>query len=195
MLLLLLKYANNNYPLIIFGFACRKGKGWNNFPLFYHCQAKSWEYTHFPNIRKPEVFKWPTMRACIEFPQTTKLLTFWSVMSADGKQFSVILTLNLCEPEVVCSNVSISLLNCKASPLNLWIGNHFWCKLLNHIHFLRNFLKPRHPGWAQQGSGSCQVEGKGHLAFHLCRSSMTGLPRMGQCSSKLWELCLHSQPQ
>ena len=26
-LLLILKYANNNYPLIIFGFAYRKGKG------------------------------------------------------------------------------------------------------------------------------------------------------------------------
>ena len=59
------------------------------------------------------------------------------------------------------------------------MGNHFWCKLLNHSHFLHNFLKPQHPCWAKQRSGSCQMEDKGHLSFHLCHNSMMWLPRMG----------------
>lgn len=125
-LLLLLRCADGNYLFIISSYTHRKGREWKNCTLFLPLLGQNLRVQASFSCKKgPEVFKWPSVIASIKFPKPLNLFTFWSVMNGDGKQFSIFLTLNLCAPEVACSYVSISLLNCSAPPLNLSIGNCF----------------------------------------------------------------------
>lgn len=98
----------------------------------------------------------------MKFPQPLKLLSFWSVMSGDGKQFSIFLTPNPCIPEIVCSYLSISLLNCKAPHLNLSMRNHFRVQTTESYPVFPTAL------W--------------NLSFLLGHSPRVRLPRKGQCA-------------
>lgn len=97
----------------------------------------------------------------MKFPQPLKLLSFWSVMSGDGRQFSIFLILSLCVPEIVCSYLSISLLNCKAPHLNLSMRSHFWVQTTESYPVSPQPSETSHSFWATVLGSDCP--GGGHV--------------------------------
>lgn len=101
-------------------------------------------------------------------------------MSGDGKQFSIFLTLNLFVPEIACSYLSISLLNCKAPPLNLSMRNHFRVQTTESYPVSPRPSETSHSFWATVLGSDCPGGGNMQVARSLPHSVnhiyLTGVP-------------------